>query len=862
MIPVSRKLLLPVLFCLLGAVLLWVGRGENLTATGESAAGLTRSQSVIDAKIARKQAKVESGQKKPQHPDGYASFRSMVRPHPEGANVMQLLIEAKKQVEVMPTIHDGDGGDRDAGLWNWEWLGPGNIGGRVRAVMTHPDEPGTLWAGSAGGGIWKTTNGGSSWYPLHDLLPSLAISSLTMDPTDPDVIYAGTGEGFSNLDALPGAGVFKSTDGGGNWTQLTDSLIMDAKHVNDIAHHPVHSGWLLACGTCKIGFGRVWRSIDGGEHWNTTLETVYAATDVKYDPDDPAVVIVGTVTGAYRSTNAGYSWTEISVGGTGLPDNTGRCEITFGQGNDVVFASCDVPRAGDDPQGEIWRSLDNGLTWTQRSTPYHLGGQGVYDNVIWLEPGSMVNLMVGGIGLFMSLDGGGSVSAMSNWRHYHTGLSAHADQHAITPHINYADGENVTIYIGNDGGVQAATLGFATQPLYGWVNLANNLGITQFYHGDASPDGSVILGGSQDNDDLRYRDFEGAQGWHQANTGDGTYVAIDPVNPLNMYASYIHLEMERSTNGGGYWYDIYAGLMGMNGIDDAGDPTKALFLAPFALDKVLFTQVILAGGESIWRTTDAGSNWANALGPRSGTPLCSAIEISPTAGHMVAWVGYNYGQIWKTEDSSSNWTEVEGLGGNLPDRHITDIEISPHDPHTVIVTMGGYYTDRIWLTRDNGASWDLINGTGEHTLPAIQRNCVTFHPSNPDWIYVGTDLGMFASEDLGQTWSVTSRYGNNEGPVFTEIADFIWHSGNTLVAVTHGRGMYQCKPLEVVWVDQSNTGEEDGTEANPWSTFWRGNGEVGNGSTLIIKGGDYDEGQELITKRIIIEGDEGTVLIH
>jgi len=205
---------------------------------------------------------------------------------------------------------------------------------------------------------------------------------------------------------------------------------------------------------------------------------------------------------------------------------------------------------------------------------------------------------------------------------------------------------------------------------------------------------------------------------------------------------------------------------------------------------------------------------------------------------------------------------VDIIAGVLPDDVVTDIEISPHDPSTVIVTFGGYFGDRVWRTTNNGVSWTCIEGTGFHTLPAIQKNCVTFHPNNPNWIYVGTDLGLFASEDLGQTWGVTGRYGSNEGPVYTEISDLFWHSGNTLVAATHGRGMYECKPLEIVWVDETNTGAEDGTQANPWNTFWEGNGNVGNGATLIVGPGDYDEGQELITKRIVIEGGEGTAVIH
>lgn len=859
---VKRALPKVALFCLLGLAMILPEDEGSMPETAGDTADLIRSEAVIAAKIARKQAKIDEGRKKPQHPDGYARFRSMLRSHPEGTNVTQLLMEAKRQVETMPGLP----GERDAGLWNWEWLGPGNIGGRVRAVMTHPSNPDILWAGSAGGGIWKTTNGGGSWYPLHDLLPSLAISSLAMDPTNSNVIYAGSGEGFGNSDALPGAGVFKSYDGGGVWHQLSATVHDDARYINDIAHHPVNSGWLIACGGSSGGSGKVWRTVDGGSTWTHGYTMTDPLTDVKYDPDDPDVVFIGTKNSAYRSDDAGVSWSLISQGGSTLPSQPGRVEFACHEGSDVVYASCDVPIGGgsDDNHAEIWRSEDNGLTWSLRhDSVNYLGQQGWYNNVIWVEPQFPNSIIVGGIDLWKSIDGGTTLDVMSNWRLYHVGSSAHADHHAITPNINYDPEGDRTIYVGNDGGVQAATEGFLTQPLLWWTNLANNLGITQFYGADATPDGRVILGGSQDNDDLRFtRDGGGAQGWYQAETGDGTYAAIDPNDTSRFYTSYVYLQMQRSTNGGATYESCYGGVAGFGVLEDAGDDERALFIAPFALDKSEPGSWLVAGGQSIWRSTTYGLEWVSVLGPRSGDPLCSAVEFGPNQGWAKLWVGYTDGQIWKQEDSVNNWSQVEGAGGALPDRHITDIEISPHDPNTVIVTFSGYYSNRIWLTRNNGASWTLIEGSGNTALPAVQKNCVTFHPNNPDWIYVGTDIGLFASEDLGQNWGVTGRYGSNEGPVYTEIADLIWHSGNTLVAVTHGRGMYECKPLEIVWVDESNSGEEDGTQANPWNTFWEGNGNVGPGATLIVRPGDYHEGAELIEKRIVIEGDGGAAVIR
>lgn len=817
----------------------------------DSTAGLWRSDAVIEIQIARKQAKLDSHRDKPQSPDGYARHRSRVRPHPEGANVMDLLLEAKQRMGSMPEIQV----DRDAGIWNWTWLGPGNIGGRIRAILTHPTQPNTLWIGSAGGGIWKTTDAGNTWNPLTDFMPSLAVTAMAMDPHDSDIIYASTGEGFGNIDGLPGAGIFKSTNGGNSWFRLaaTDSPL--AHYVNDLAHHPGESGWMIACGVSDQDEGYLWRTEDGGVNWNQTYLGGHRPMDVKYDHDHPEVVMVGTQAGVLRSEDAGLTWTHLNDGiVTTLPLNTGRCEIAFGLGNDVVYLSIDPDLGVNEPQGEIWRSLDNGLTWEKRSELLHLATQGWYDNVIWAMPFTEDALMVGGVELFSSFDGGETLNLMNDWTSYHTGTSAHADIHAIVPHTNYGEGEEIRIYIGNDGGIQVALNGIQNQPNSGWLNLANGLGITQFYGADTTPFGDVILGGTQDNDDIRYTAGQGTNSWYQAQTGDGTYTAIDPVNPGYMYACYPRLGMQRSTNGGASYHPIVEGL------EDSGDRNRALFISPFALDKTDPT-ILIAGGRSIWISEDRGSNWSELEGPLINFVLCSAVEVAPT-GSQTIWVGYETGEIRKTENGGDNWMTVAHEFDSLPDTLVTDIEISHHDPQTVMVTFGGYLPDRVWRTTNAGVSWQPVTGSGDGSLPEVQMNCVTYHPSNPDWLYLGSDVGLFASDDGGQSWNVTPRYNSSEGPVYTEVSDLIWHSGSTLVAVTHGRGMYQCRPLDEVWVDAANSGAENGTYAHPYNTLLEGYQAMGHGSGLNVIQGEYNETGLVLEKRSEVRAQEGTVIIR
>ncbi len=844
------------------SALIVMGVGLMKSPLAESSSGVRQvanlqlNDEVIQNRIARKQAKLDGTFKRPEHPDGYADFRDLLRSHPEGTNIMELQLEALNHTKSMPVLDV----DKDAGLWGWDWLGPGNIGGRVRAILIHPTQPNILWAGSASGGIWKTTNGGNSWFPLQDFLGTLAISAMVMDPNDPDILYAATGEGLAGRSA-PGLGIFKSEDGGVSWNHLSGSydVRQDAYYINDLIIHPYDSNILYAAVARRgrnTGIGHIWRSQDAGVTWGSVLETPTPAMDLGIDPDNPNIVMMSYYNGVYRSTQAGdiNTWVELSTGQTfKLPDDTGRTTFAFGVGNDVVYASCDVPIAVGAAQGEIWRSLDNGELWELRRETHHLKTQGHYDNVIWLMEGSTDYIMFGGIDLYKSTDGGINYYNMSDWRDYHSGTSAHADQHVIVAEPGFTG--LGTIYFGNDGGVQKNTVGFGAMPNYGWVNLANNLGITQFYHADASPDGSVMLGGTQDNDDLRFTRSSGAQNWYQAETGDGTYCFIDPTDTDIMYGSYPWLQIEKTYDGGNIYLDHF------NGLGDAGDGDRALFIAPFALDKVAPYNLI-AGGESIWRSSNGAVSWHQVLGPRAGWPLCSSVEISPTAGTTVCWVGYTDGSIWKTEDQTLSWTEVEPTnGGDLWDDIILEIEISPHNPDLSVVVLSGYYQDRIWMSFNNGGTFVNRSGTGATALPVIQVNTIAFHPNNPDWIYAGTDVGMYASEDLGLTWSVTPASYSNEGPSNVEINDLIWHSGDTLVAVTYGRGFYECRPLETVYVDIVNSGPEDGTIFSPYNTFGEGYGFIGNGSTLIVGDGEYVEDNLVMKKRIKLQGMGGPVII-
>lgn len=796
--------------------------------------------------------------------EGYMNFRRKQRQDANGNIPMDGLLNAQRHISGMPK-------PKDAGLWNWEWLGPSNIGGRIRAIAINPSNTNTIFIGGVGGGLWKSTNAGGSWTVINDFLPSLAITTIVYDPTNTNIMYASTGEGFYNFDALPGAGIFKSTNGGTSWTQLASTNNTDFTWVNRIAHHPDSTGVLYAATRDP---NRIWKTNDGGTTWNSVYTSWLPVLDVKVSPHHPHnLVIAGTQgfgddpgwanTGdVFLSSNWGRTWTTVTTGAANkLPNNPERCEVTFCESNSTrIYIS--IGRS----KGEIWRSDDSGVTWSQRCTGYqYLGGQQWYDNCIWVDPTNSNRLVVGGLDLYRSTDGGATLTQISDWHDYHnngSANSAHADEHIIIHDPNYNGSTNNIVYVGNDGGIQKATDILTVSQNSGWTNLAGtSLGITQFHGGAAAPDGSYIIGGTQDNDHVRYKPsgaWSGSGNWYQAETGDGGRAAIDFSNTNNQYSEYTNLVIEKSTDGG----NTNAGAT--SGLTDAGTD-NALFIAPFVMDPNNSARLI-AGGASIWRTTNSASNWGSIRGQQTGIPKCSAIDIADGNSDII-WVGYEDGHVAKSTNgtnASPTWTRVDNNATALPNRYVTDIAINPNNHNEVYVTFGGYNADNVWFTTDAGSSWQNRSGTAPNDLPAIQVNTVQVHPRSSNWIYIGTDLGVFASEDKGVNWGVDPRYSaqNNELPANAEVAELFWQGDYYLLAATHGRGMYRAHPMVIIYVDKLAAAGGNGSLEAPYQTVTEAVNAAGPGTVISIKSNTYDEaGQILFTKKGMIYSTNGSSII-
>lgn len=677
------------------------------------------------------------------------------------------------------------------GAGTWEALGPGNIGGRTRSIVVHPQKTKTMWAGSVGGGVWRTADGGQSWEPVDDFMANLAVTALVMDPTNANAIYAGTGEGFSNLDALRGAGIFRTTDGV-HWQQIPSTAGFGA--VNRLAIS--RDGKVLLAATSA----GILRSADPGRvTWANVLGEEVG--DVKFHPSDNARAVAGGLANgeAYYSTDGGQQWKAA----THAQPWSGRVELAYAVKNATrVYASVAIG------SGQIWRSTNGGRTYTQRKAlidgapAAYLGDQGWYDNVIWAGDPTDDNLViVGGIDLWRSTDGASTLEDISTWW---DPRSAHADHHCIVSHPGYNGKTNKRVFFGNDGGIfttnDARTVGSdAQQPrIKGWKELDNTYGVTQFYAGAGNEASGSIIGGAQDNGTLLFTPGHGSEGWTEMFGGDGGWCAADPTNPNVFYGEYVYLNIHRSLDGGAN-AEFISGQF-WNGSEWTWKPVpyripdaknqKALFIAPFVLDSNASDR-LLAGGLSLWRTDNAKAPNTDSTGPawraikQSAGGRISALAIA-RGNSDVVWVGHEDGQVFASANATAStpiWRKVDHTGPQplTPERYCTGITIDPNQPGTVYVTFAGYVTGNLWKTTDAGTTWTDLG----QALPAAPVRALAVHPDHASFLYAGTEVGVFASEDGGGHWSPT-----NEGPTNCSVDDLFWMD-RVLVCVTHGRGMFR-----------------------------------------------------------------------
>ncbi|HXV62485.1 MAG TPA: hypothetical protein VEK15_17425 [Vicinamibacteria bacterium] len=748
----------------------------------------------------------------------YFTARDHIRAMPRHSTALDILLPSENAEGAAPSVSA-------LSLDTWEELGPGNVGGRTRSILIDPSAPNIMYAAGVSGGIWKTVDGGANWAPLDDFLPNLAVSTMAMDPDDANVLYAGTGEGFFNIDAVRGAGVFKSVNGGASWSQLAaTSTNPDFYYVNDLIVSPNDSARVYAA----TGTG-VFRSSNGGTSWTQVLSATVAGgcLDLAQRTDTPTDVVFascGTLETAtvYRNDDAGG--TGVWTSKLSEPE-MGRTSLAIAPSNqDVVYAlSASLDSTGFFTHGlhAVFRSADGGNSWTTQVSnqdlfvdainlmlltnpavafgcfgPIAFYHQGWYDNVIAVDPTDPDVVWAGGIDLFRSEDGGVNWGLASHWwADPSLPQYAHADHHAIVFHPAYDGTTNTTLFVGNDGGVfrtDNATAGTVVtsddgcDPTLGavaWTALNNHYGVTQFYHGTPYPDGSTFFGGTQDNGTVRGSDAAGPNDWGTIWGGDGGYVAVDPDDTNVLYIENTGLSLHKSIDGGSTFQPA------TNGIVDTG-----LFIAPFTMDPS-DSERLWTGGVVMWRTTDAAESWTDAstfveLGnPLFCQGLVSAIAVSPADPNRVL-AGTDCGHIHRTDVGLSSGGTTDWPWTLPRDGWVSSLAFHPSNPDIAFATYSTFGGTHVWTTINGGANWSGLDGSGMTGLPDIPVHSIVVDPLVEPVgtrLYVGTDLGVFASTDGGATWAVENTGFAN---VVTETLALDASLGH-LFAFTHGRGVWR-----------------------------------------------------------------------
>lgn len=399
-------------------------------------------------------------------------------------------------------------------------------------------------------------------------------------------------------------------------------------------------------------------------------------------------------------------------------------------------------------------------------------------------------------------------------------------------HPGFNNTTNRIAYFSNDGGIYRADDASTVVQTGGWTNLNNNLGVTQFYGAAGNTTSGTIIGGTQDNGNVRFRGGTGTWVSITGMGGDGGYCAADPTDPNILYGEYIYLQIRRSNDGGVVGGNIFFG------ITDANNPATANFIAPFILDPNN-SNTMLAGGLSLWRSNDVKSfipapTWAAVPKPNPNSSLISAIAVSPSTSTLIA-VGHNNGDIFLTfngTDAAPGWSKIDTA--NLPNRFVTRLTIdNTRSPSWIYATFGGFSGDNVYRTTNFGASWTDITGTGVTGLPDVPVRSLVFHPTNPNLLYVGTEIGIFTSNNAGATWELPQ-----DGPANVSVDELLWLGGD-LIAATHGRGMYRASGG--VYVDCNYIGIQLGTLAQPFKTIAAAVNASTTYRTIWVKPCSYNE---------------------
>ncbi len=669
----------------------------------------------------------------------------------------------------------------------WEFIGPVNVGGRVVDLEFNPLDPNIIYAGFSTGGVFKSTDMGGSWFPVFDDQAVLTVGDITIDPLNPDIIYVGTGEANGGHNNFPGGGVYKSTDAGSSWNYIG---LYETVSIGRILVHPVNTDivYLAAVGSYFSPNPErgLYKSTDGGATWNQSLfvSDSTGAIDIIMDPSNPDNMMVGMwervrrptsshlygpSSGIYKTTDGGNNWNLIPPS-NGLPDpnnqNVGRIGLAISNSNpEIVYTLY----TNGSQIISLFKSTNFGDSWLDVDPDDELdngqGGFSWYFGQIRVHPTNPDIVYVMDVAFMRSTNGGDTWPIIYG---YGGPGQLHVDHHALAFHPN----DPSFIVNGNDGGINISTDGGVS-----WSNAAQ-IPATQFYEIGLDANNSLAYyGGTQDNGTNRTLDG-GLDNWEHIYGGDGFYVLVDFTNSDIIYAESQFGNLGKSTNGGNTFFPATDGI-------NSNEPTN--WDTPVVMDPNN-SNILYYGTNYLYRTTNGAILWnkvspelTDYSGGRLGT--ITTIAVAPS-NSTVIYVGTDDSHVWVSDDNAATWTEISD---GLPIRWVTRVAVDPTDENIIYVTFNGLkWKDpqpHVFRSTNKGATWTDISSN----LPDAPVNAFAVDYFNPEKLYLGNDVGMYFSFNSGQSWYVLG-----EGLPVLPVGDIEIHaSTNELVAGTYGRSMYK-----------------------------------------------------------------------
>jgi hypothetical protein len=614
------------------------------------------------------------------------------------------------------------------------------VAGRVSCVALDPSNGNHVLCGSAGGGVWESTNAGATWTARTDFAPTLTVGALAFARSAPATVYCGTGEG--NFYASLGAGVLKSTNGGSTWALVAGAPFV-GQGFYDIVVDPANANHVLAATT-----GGLYESSNGGSSWTQRRNRRTWSLAIQTTVGAAGEVLAACSDGLFRSTNGGTTWAAVAL--PGAPASWNRLAVSMVR-NDPRVAYVFGSAGG---AGRIFRRNAAG-TWASVPTPAGLNvGQDWYDWCLMAAPDRDNQVYVGAIDNYRG-DLSGTTWTWTPMSAKTSGDSIHPDQHAFALHPTDPN----VLYAGNDGGLYRS-------PNRGinWTPLNNGLVITEIEY-LAQDFGTVryILGGTQDNGSVRYT---GSSVWEHAQDGDGGDCGVNRANPQVCYHTFFGMGMERSTSGGGWgsW-----GWIGPNVPANYG----ALFYPPVEVNN----DTVAMAGQSVFVSRNRGSAWTELALPANN--VATAMH-APTTDRL--FVGTGTGAVFRFDWGGAAWSRTT-LTTPRANASISDIHVEAGNPNGVWVTLRPLGGGRIFSSSNGGTNWtDRSAG-----LPALPMNAVCVDPGNANRVWVAADLGVYQSLNGGAGWSVLGT-----GLPNVLVADLVFHPyARVLRAGTRNRGVWE-----------------------------------------------------------------------